>query len=107
MSTITENTISELSRNEKVELLQWLVKDLGDSFLGIESNPNVCGGSACIVRTRIPVRVLENARRNGVTESELLHDYPTLTAQDLANAWSYVRSHREEIECEITENEED
>ena len=39
MNTIAESTISELSRNEKVELLQWLVKDLGDSFSCIESNP--------------------------------------------------------------------
>lgn len=107
MNTIAETTISELSRSEKVELLQWLVKDLGDSFSGIESTPNVCGGSACILRTRIPVWVLENVRRQGVTESELLQDYPTLTAQDLANAWSYIRSHREEIEREIIENEED
>ena len=107
MNTVAENTISTLSHSEKVELLQWLVKDLGDSFAGIESAPNVCGGAACIVRTRIPVRVLENARRQGVTESELLQDYPALTAQDLANAWAYVRSHREEIEREIIENEED
>lgn len=107
MNTIAESTIAELSRNEKVELLQWLVKDLGDSFSGIESAPNICGGSACILRTRIPVWVLENARRQGVSESELLLDYPALTAQDLANAWSYVRSHRAEIEREITENEAD
>lgn len=107
MDTLAENTISTISRSEKVELLQWLVKDLGDSFAGIESAPNVCRGAACIVRTRIPVRVLENARRQGVTESELLQDYPALTAQDLANAWAYVRSHREEIEREIIENEED
>lgn len=107
MNAIAESTISELSRTEKVELLQWLVKDLGDSFAGIESTPNVCGGSACIVRTRIPVWILENARRQSVTESELLQDYPALTAQDLANAWSYVRSHRQEIEREITENEAD
>jgi hypothetical protein len=33
-------------------------------------------------------------------------DYPTLTAQDLANAWAYVRSHRDEIEEEIEANEE-
>ena len=72
MNAIAESTISELSRTEKVELLQWLVKDLGDSFAGIESTPNVCGGSACIVRTRIPVWILENARRQSVTESELL-----------------------------------
>jgi uncharacterized protein (DUF433 family) len=102
-----EKEISKLSRGEKAQLLQWLMKDLGEDFAGIESRPNVCGGAASIVRTRIPVWVLENARRQGVTESELLQDYPTLTAQDLANAWAYVRSHREEIEREIVENEED
>jgi len=107
MMVTSEKEISELSRGEKAQLLQWLMKDLGDDFAGIESRPNVCGGSACIVRTRIPIWILENARRQGVTESELLQDYPTLTAQDLANAWAYVRSHREEIEREILENEED
>jgi len=103
----SEKEISELSRGEKAQLLQWLMKDLGDDFAGIESRPDVCGGAACIVRTRIPIWILENARRQGVTESELLQDYPTLTAQDLANAWAYVRSHREEIEREIIENEAD
>lgn len=107
MATTYEKVISELSRGEKAQLLQWLMRDLSDDFAGIESSHDVCGGSACIARTRIPVWVLENARRGGVTESELLQDYPTLTAQDLANAWSYVRSHREEIEREVAENEED
>jgi uncharacterized protein (DUF433 family) len=31
--------------------------------------------------------------------------YPSLRAEDLANAWAYVRGHREEIEREIAENE--
>ncbi len=106
MATNSEKVISELSRGEKAQLLQWLMKDLSDDFAGIESRPGVCGGAACIVRTRIPVWVLENARRQGVSESELLQDYPTLTAQDLANAWAYARSRREEIEREIRENEE-
>ena len=107
MNTIAESAISELSRNEKVELLQRLVEDLGDSFSGIEKTAGVCGGVACIGHTRIPVWVLENARRQGVTESELLQDYPTLTARDLVNAWAYVRLHSEEIDRDITENEED
>lgn len=107
MNTISESAISELSRIEKVELLQWLVKDLGDSFSGIESNADVCGGAACVVRTRIPVWVLENARRVGTSEADLLRDYPTLTAQDLANAWAYVRSHKSEIDAQIAANEAD
>lgn len=105
MNTVAENTISSLSRGEKVELLQWLVKDLGDNFAGIESTPDVCGAVACIVRTRIPVWVLENARRLGTSEADLLRDYPTLTAQDLANAWGYVRSHSAEIDEQIRVNE--
>ncbi len=104
MMVTSEKEISELSRGEKAQLLQWLMKDLGDDFAGIESRPNVCGGSACIVRTRIPIWILENARRQGVTEADILRDYPTLTAQDLANAWAYIRSHREEIEREIAES---
>jgi len=72
---------------------------------GVDSTPGVCGGEACIVRTRIPVWVLEQSRRLGASEDELLRAYPTLRAEDLANAWAYVRSHRAEIDGEIQENE--
>ena len=85
-------------------MLQWLIKDLGDDFAGIESRPNVCGVAVCIVRTRIPVWTLENARRLGISEADLRRGYPALTAQDLANAWAYVRTHRAEIEREIKAN---
>ena len=98
--------LSTLTRAEKAELLQWVVQDLGDSFPGIESTPNVCGGEPRIVRTRIPVWLLEQARRLGATEAELLRSYPTLRAEDLVNAWAYVRAHRDEIEGQIRENEE-
>ncbi len=107
MSTIqeAEKLLSGLTRGEKAQLLQWVVRDLGDAFPGIESNPGVCGGEPCIVRTRIPVWVLEQARRLGTSEADLLRAYPTLRAEDLANAWAYVRSHRDEIEQQIQENE--
>ena len=101
-----EKQIESLSRAEKAQLLQWVARDLGDTFPGIVSTPAVCGGEPCIVRTRIPVWTLEQARRQGVSESELLHSYPTLRAEDLANAWAYVRTHREEIDRQIRENEE-
>jgi len=73
----------------------------------IESRPGIAGGDPCIARTRIPVWLLEQARRLGTSEAELLKSYPTLRAGDLANAWAYVRSHREEIERQIAENESD
>jgi len=59
----------------------------------------------CIVRTCIPVWVLEQAKRLGTNEADLLRCYPALRAEDLTNAWAYVRSHLEEIEQQIHENE--
>ncbi|MGA3074904.1 MAG: DUF433 domain-containing protein [Bryobacteraceae bacterium] len=41
----------------------------------------------------------------GVSEEDLLRSYPDLRAEDLANAWAYVRSHRMEIEEQIHDNE--
>jgi uncharacterized protein (DUF433 family) len=101
-----EKILSSMTRAEKAQLLQWVASDLGDAFPGIESTPGVCGGEARIVRTRIPVWVLEQARRLGVSEADLLRSYPTLRAEDLVHAWAYVRGHREEIEHQIRENEE-
>jgi len=101
-----EKQLETLTRAEKAQLLQWVARDLGDAFPGIESRPGVCGGVPCIVRTRIPVWVLEQSRRLGISEADLLHSYPTLRAEDLTNAWAYVRSHRSEIELQICENEE-
>ncbi len=72
---------------------------------GIEKTAGVCGGSARIVGTRIPVWQLVEARELGVSEAQLLLDYPSLRAQDLVNAWTYAKVHRDEILAEIHENE--
>jgi uncharacterized protein (DUF433 family) len=101
-----QKLLPSLSRGEKAQLLKWVVQDLGDDFPGIDSSPGVCGGDPCIVRTRIPVWLLENFRRMGVSEGDLLASYPTLRAEDLANAWAYARIHAEEIERQILAQEE-
>ena len=102
-----ERLLQQLSRAEKAQLLQWIARDLGDAFPGIESVPGVCGGDAVVVRTRIPVWLLEKARREGLREVEILGAYPSLRAEDLANAWAYVRSHRVEIDEQILGNDAD
>jgi uncharacterized protein (DUF433 family) len=102
----TEKLLSQMTRGEKAQLLQWVVRDLGEAFPGIESLPDVSGGEPCVVRTRIPIWVLVRARQLGTAEADLLRSYPTLRAEDLANAWAYYRGHREEIERQIRENEE-
>lgn len=101
-----EIAASQLTVAEKAQLIESVARDLVVGFPGIETNPRVCGGEPCILRTRIPVWVLEQARRLGATEAALLSAYPTLRAADLVNAWSYVHSHREEIDRQIRENEE-
>jgi uncharacterized protein (DUF433 family) len=97
--------LSKMSPAEKAMLLQWVARDLGDAFPGVERVAGVCGGEPVIIRTRIPVWLLEKARRSGTSESEILRMYPTLRAADLASAWAYVRAHPAEIDDQIAENE--
>ena len=102
-----EELLAKMSRAEKAQVLQWAARDVGEAFPGIESLPEVSGGTPCIVRTRIPVWLLEQARRLGTSEADILRSYPNLRAEDLANAWAYVRAHRAEISEQILQNEAD
>ena len=110
MSTALEQSselLAQMSRAEKAQLLQWAAQDVAAAWPGVESRAEVCGGEACIVRTRIPVWLLDHARRLGASEAKLLRDYPTITAQDLVNAWAYARANRAEIDAAIAANEAD
>ncbi len=100
-----EELLSRMTRAEKAQLLQAVVRDLGDAYPGIESTPGVSGVEPCIVRTRIPVWVLEQARRLGASEADLLRAYPSIRAEHLVNVWAYVRSHRDAVDRHIAENE--
>lgn len=95
-----------MSSGEKAQVLQWIARDLGNASPGIESTPGVIGGDPCIVRTRIPVWLLVQARSLGSSESDILNSFPTLTAEDLTNAWAYYRAHQAEIEQQIRSNED-
>ena len=102
-----ETQLLALTPAEKAEVIQILTSSLNKNWRGITKTLGVCGGDACIAGTRIPIWVLVNARNLGISESQLLYDYPTLTATDLANAWVYANVNSEEIETAIAENEED
>jgi uncharacterized protein (DUF433 family) len=101
-----EQLLPRLARAEMAQLFQRVARELGDVSPGIEITPGVCGGDPCAAGTRIPVWVLEQARRLGTSEAGLLQAYPSLRAEDLVNAWAYVRSHPEEIDRQICENED-
>jgi uncharacterized protein (DUF433 family) len=100
-----ERAIANLSEADKAQLLKWLEKEVKNNFAGIEKTDGVMNGAACVRQTRIPVWMLEQARRQGVSEVDLLKNYPQLSAQDLANAWDYVNAHQAEIASSISANE--
>ena len=97
--------LEALTSGERAQLLEWAIHDLTDTHPGIEMTAGVCGGATCIAGTRIPVWILEQYRRSGASDAELLHSYPGLRAEDLVHAWPYVRSHRNDIEQRIRKNE--
>ncbi len=97
--------LPRLSQHEKAHLLHEVARELDNYFPGIESHRDVCGGDACIIRTRIPVWVLEGMRRRGASDEQLLQAYPTLDSDDLTNAFHYAKFHQDEIEQQIRENE--
>nr|MDF0369182.1 DUF433 domain-containing protein [Nodosilinea sp. TSF1-S3] len=46
------------------------------------------------------------ARTLGNSEAEVLQNYPTLSASDLANAWAYAAAHSHAIDQAIYANNE-
>jgi uncharacterized protein (DUF433 family) len=114
MSLITQRLVSEIeSAPEPVqsEVLDFVLfvkaRNQGTEVAKrIRCTPGVSGGEACIGMTRIAVWMLEDARRSGVSDDELLQDYPSLRAEDLSAAWVYIAMYPEEIEKAIQENRE-
>lgn len=56
----------------------------------ISVDPAVCHGQACIKGTRIMVSVVLDNVAAGVGVEELLHSYPTLSAEDIQAALEYA-----------------
>jgi uncharacterized protein (DUF433 family) len=98
------DAVLHLPTADKARILALVALDVVEAKPGIEFADGVCGGSARILRTRIPVWTLEVARRRGLSDAAILAAFPSLTAEDLANAWNYARSNREEMDREILAN---
>lgn len=100
-----ENQILALPATEKAAIIQSLTQSIEIGAKGITKTPGVCGEEACIAGTRIAVWLLVEARHLGISEAELLQDYPHINAGDLVNAWAYGDAYAEEIEAVIYANE--
>ena len=55
----------------------------------ISIDPEICGGKPCIKGTRIWVALVLDFLADGMTESDLLAEYPQLTHQDVMAAIAY------------------
>jgi len=55
----------------------------------ISINPQVCGGKPCIKGTRIWVSLILDLLASGISEAELLTEYPGLTHEDVLAAIAY------------------
>ena len=95
----------QLSPSDRASVVQVISSELTGDVPGIESQLQVCGGDPCIIRTRIPVWLLVQAQRSGLSEADILRNYPTLRAADLVHAWSYALRHSEAIDRQIAEHE--
>ncbi len=56
----------------------------------ITFDPLVMGGQACVRGMRIPVSLVVNLVANGMTQAEILVEYPDLEAEDVRQALRYA-----------------
>jgi type III restriction enzyme len=75
--------------------------------LDIRRTPGVCGGRACVGRTRIPVWLLIAYLKDGLSEEALLQSYPQLTSDHIRLVRDYYRQQQGEIDRDIQEEEDE
>jgi uncharacterized protein (DUF433 family) len=63
----------------------------------IVSTKGICGGEPCVQGTRINVAVLVMYKRLGCSDKDLLTMYPSITQNDLTDAWNYYKANKKEI----------
>jgi uncharacterized protein (DUF433 family) len=59
-------------------------------FERISFDPKIMGGKACIRGMRITVSLVLSLLANGLTESEVLSEYPDLESEDIAACLNYA-----------------
>jgi uncharacterized protein (DUF433 family) len=73
----------------------------------VQKEPGVCGGRACIRKTRITVWGVVNSRRLGAADEQIVESIVVLTTADLHAAWDYYRKNSAEIDEDIRHSEAD
>lgn len=70
-------------------------------FDRVTFNPQIMAGQACIRGMRIPVSLIVNLVANGMTNAEIITEYPDLEPQDITQALQYAAWVTQETVYEI------
>ena len=73
----------------------------------ITSSLDILGGTPVIRGTRFPVRsIVVYVLRHGMTPEEVVREWPHLSLAQVYDALSYYYDHREAVDRDIEENDE-
>lgn len=75
-------------------------------YRNIEKVPDVCGGRAVVVGTRVRVSVILTCYRQGMTVEQIVQAYPHLRPGDVHDALAYAYDHPDEINADIAADDE-
>ena len=76
-------------------------------MLRVIKTTGVCGGHACIRNTRIAVWTLISLTNQGMSDDDLIEEFPGLTYSDLLAAKLYYRANLQEINGLISSHHSD
>ena len=63
---------------------------MSELFSRLTSDPEICHGQLCVRGLRYPVSMLLELLASGMSEQEILADYPDLEAEDLRACLTYA-----------------
>jgi type III restriction enzyme len=70
----------------------------------ITKDKNICGGSARVGGTRVPVWTLVRYQQLGVQDVKIRKDFPSVSMTALHAAFDYYKNNKEEIDVDIKNN---
>lgn len=77
------------------------------STVHITRTPSVCGGKPCIAGHRVRViDVVLRHERLGQSADEIVNEFPGISLADVYAALAYYYDHRDEMEAELSRDEE-
>ena len=89
---------------QKANVILNVKRMMGKDYITID--PNICHGKACIKGTRVFVSIILDCLAEGMSDEEILENYPSLKKEHIKVALQYgAMLAREEI-LPLTENQE-